>query len=194
MIVLRFVVTDFIGDVIERTAAATRTAYTSWFATGTRVFLYFTAVAINFDTMGIDITLLNVVVQALAWGLAAAVALGVGIELGWEGKDYVSENMGRAYNHPSGCNPTLGLHLPNRLITSVRSTNELYKQRNVRRLIEPELVHFNDSNPRAFTLLSRNKSSFDTEGIRLSSNVLIDRSPVDDPPKSYGPSAGGEQG
>ena len=95
VIVLGFVVADFIGDAIERTEAATRTAYTSWFATGTRVFLYFTAVVIGLDTMGIDVTLLNVVVQALAWGLAAAVALGAGIALGWGGKDYVHDNIGR---------------------------------------------------------------------------------------------------
>ncbi len=95
VIVLGFVVADFVGDAIERTQAATRTAYTSWFATGTRVFLYFTAVVIGLDTMGIDVTLLNVVVQALAWGLAAAVALGAGIALGLGGKDYVHDNIGR---------------------------------------------------------------------------------------------------
>ena len=95
VIVLGFVVADFIGDAIERTRAATRTAYTSWFATGTRVFLYFTAVVIGLDTMGIDVTLLNVIVQALAWGLAAAVALSAGIALGWGGKDYVHDNIGR---------------------------------------------------------------------------------------------------
>ena len=93
VIVLGFIVADFIGDAIERTRSATGTGYTSVFATGVRVFLYFTAVVIGLDTMGIDVTLLNVVVQALAWGVAAAVALGVGIALGWGGKDYVHDNI-----------------------------------------------------------------------------------------------------
>ena len=95
VIVLGFVVADFVGDAIERTQAATRTAYTSVFATGTRMFLYFTAVVIGLDTMGVDVTILNVIVQALAWGLAAAIALGAGIALGWGGKDYVAANLGR---------------------------------------------------------------------------------------------------
>ncbi len=100
VIVLGFVVADFVGDAIERTRAATETAYTSAFATGVRVFLYFTVLVIGLDTMGVDVTLLNTMVQALAWGLAAAVAIGVGVALGWGGKDYVHDNiegwMGRA--------------------------------------------------------------------------------------------------
>ncbi|WP_254862819.1 mechanosensitive ion channel family protein [Halovivax gelatinilyticus] len=95
VIVLGFVVADFIGDMIERTRAATQTAYTSWFANGARIFLYFTALVIGLDTMGIDVGILYVFAQALAWGLAAAVAIGAGIAFGWGGKDYVSENIDR---------------------------------------------------------------------------------------------------
>ncbi|WP_254532469.1 mechanosensitive ion channel family protein [Natrinema gelatinilyticum] len=94
VIVLGFVVADFIGDAIERTRAATQTAYTSWFATGARVFLYFTAIVIGLDTMGIDVGILYVFARALAWGLGAAVAIGVGVAFGWGGKDYVAENIG----------------------------------------------------------------------------------------------------
>ena len=110
VILLGFVVADFIGDAIERTEAATQTRYTEWFAGGTRIFLYFTAVVIGLDTMGIDVTILMVVAQALAWGLAAAIAIGVGVAVGWGGKDYVSKNvdnwMGRAT--PSGGAPATG--------------------------------------------------------------------------------------
>lgn len=95
VIVFGFIVADFVGDAIERTRAATRTAYTTYFATGTRVFLYFVAVVVGLTTMGIDVTILNTVVQAFAWGLAAAVAIGVGIAIGWGGKDYVSANIDR---------------------------------------------------------------------------------------------------
>jgi hypothetical protein len=93
VIVFGFVVADFVGDAILRTKAAAETAYTSWFASGTRIFLYFTAVVIGLDTMGIDVGILVVFAQALAWGVAAAVAIGVGVALGWGGKDYVSENI-----------------------------------------------------------------------------------------------------
>ncbi|AHG00604.1 hypothetical protein HALLA_19225 [Halostagnicola larsenii XH-48] len=93
VIVLGFVVADFVGDVIERTRAATQTSYASWFANGARMFLYFTAIVIGLDTMGIDVDILYVFARALAWGLAAAVAIGAGVAFGWGGKDYVSENI-----------------------------------------------------------------------------------------------------
>jgi len=95
VITIGFVVADFIGDVIERTRAATGTAYTSWFANGARVFLYATALIIGLDTMGIDVSILYIFGRALAWGLAAAVAIGAGVAFGWGGKDYVAENIDR---------------------------------------------------------------------------------------------------
>ncbi|GAA0242611.1 hypothetical protein ACFFQF_19790 [Haladaptatus pallidirubidus] len=93
VIVLGFVVADFIGDTIMRTRAATHTAYTQWFATGTRVFLYFTAIVIGLDTMGIDVGILYLFARALAWGLAAAIAIGAGVAFGWGGRDYVAEHI-----------------------------------------------------------------------------------------------------
>jgi hypothetical protein len=93
VIVFGFVVADFIGDAIMRTRAATQTAYTSWFATGTRMFLYFTAIVIGLDTMGVDVGILYVFARAMAWGLAAALAIGVGIAIGWGGHTYVAEHM-----------------------------------------------------------------------------------------------------
>nr|WP_148680653.1 hypothetical protein [Halovivax ruber] len=93
VITIGFVVADFIGDVIERTRAATETSYTNWFANGARIFLYATALVIGLETMGIDVGILYVFARALAWGLAAAVAIGAGVAFGWGGKDYVAENI-----------------------------------------------------------------------------------------------------
>ena len=95
VIVFGFVVADFIGDAIMNTRAATQTSYTSWFAAGTRMFLYFTAIVIGLDTMGIDVSILYVFANAIAWGLAAALAIGVGIAVGWGAHGYVSENINR---------------------------------------------------------------------------------------------------
>ena len=95
IIVLGFVLADFVGDMIMRTRAATETAYTAWFATGARLFLYFIVLVIGLDTMGVDVEILYVFARALAWGLGAALAIGLGIALGWGGKDYVSQNIDR---------------------------------------------------------------------------------------------------
>ncbi|WP_276253738.1 mechanosensitive ion channel family protein [Halomontanus rarus] len=106
VITLGFVVADFIGDMIERTRAATQTAYTSWFANGARMFLYFTALVIGLDTMGIDVGILYVFARALAWGLAAAVAIGAGVAFGWGGKDYVSNNIDSWMSRSSSVTPS----------------------------------------------------------------------------------------
>ena len=95
VIVFGFVVADFLGDAIERTRAATESAYTTVFASGVRMFLYFTAIVIGLDTMGIDVGILYVFAQALAWGLAVAIAIGVGISFGLGGREYVSDNIAR---------------------------------------------------------------------------------------------------
>ncbi len=93
VIVFGFVIADFIGDAIQRTRAATQTAYTAWFAAGARLFLYFTAIVIGLDTMGIDVEILLVFANAFAWGLAAAIAIGIGLALGWGGHHYVQDNI-----------------------------------------------------------------------------------------------------
>ncbi len=105
VIVLGFVVADFIGDAIMRTRGATESSYTSWFATGTRMFLYFTAIVIGLDTMGIDVSILYVFARAIAWGLAAALALGLGIAIGWGGHTYVSNNIDRWMGQASSATP-----------------------------------------------------------------------------------------
>ncbi|WP_265111324.1 mechanosensitive ion channel family protein [Halosolutus halophilus] len=108
VIVLGFVVADFIGDVIERTQAATESAYAGWFANGARMFLYFTAIVIGLDTMGIDVGILYVFARALAWGLAAAVAIGAGVAFGWGGKDYVADNIDNWMGRTSNMTPEEG--------------------------------------------------------------------------------------
>lgn len=105
VIVLGFVVADFIGDAIMQTRGATQSSYTSWFAAGTRMFLYFTAIVIGLDTMGIDVSILYLFARAIAWGLAAALALGVGISIGWGGHTYVSNNIDRWMGQASSAKP-----------------------------------------------------------------------------------------
>lgn len=105
IIVVGFVIADFLGDAIGRTQAATETAYTSWFATGTRMFLYFTALVVGLETMGVDVGILYVFARALAWGIAAAVAIGAGVALGWGGHTYVENNIGRWMGRAQNVSP-----------------------------------------------------------------------------------------
>jgi small-conductance mechanosensitive channel len=106
IIVLGFIFADFVGDAIERTRAATRTAYTTWFATGVRLFLYFNVIVIGLATMGVDVSILYTFSQAFAWGVAAAVAIGIGIAVGWGSKDYVANNIDGWMNNAGRATPT----------------------------------------------------------------------------------------
>lgn len=95
VIVFGFVIADFIADAIKRTQAATQSAYAGAFAVGTRLFVYFMAVVIGLDTMGVNVEILYVFAQALAWGIAAAVAISLGIAFGLGSRGYVDENIDR---------------------------------------------------------------------------------------------------
>jgi hypothetical protein len=45
--------------------------------------------------MGVDTSILTVFAQAIAWGIAAAIAIGVGVAVGWGGHTYVQDNIAR---------------------------------------------------------------------------------------------------
>lgn len=94
IIVLGFVVADFLADVVAHTEMVTDTGYTDAFADGLRVFLYFVAVVIGLGTMGVDVAILNTFAQAAAWGIAAGIALAVGIGFGLGSRDYIAANIG----------------------------------------------------------------------------------------------------
>ncbi|MFD1645768.1 mechanosensitive ion channel family protein [Haloarchaeobius litoreus] len=94
IIVIGFVLADFLADAIGRTETVTDTGYTAYFADGARIFLYFIAIVMGLDTMGVDVGILYTFAQAAAWGVAAGIALAIGIAFGWGGKDYVADNIG----------------------------------------------------------------------------------------------------
>jgi len=108
VIVFGFVVADFLGDAIKRTQAATQSAYAGAFAAGTKLFLYFMAIVIGLDTMGINVEILYVFARALAWGIAAAIAIGAGIGFGLGGRDYVEANIDRWMGSAREAAPTYG--------------------------------------------------------------------------------------
>lgn len=93
IIMVGFVLSDFLADVIARTETVTDTGYTDAFADGVRAFLYFIAIVIGLSTIGVDVQILYTFATAAAWGIAAGIALAIGIGFGWGSKDYVAENI-----------------------------------------------------------------------------------------------------
>jgi hypothetical protein len=102
IIVVGFIVADFVGNAIERSASATGSGVGSMLASGVQVFLYFIVIVVGLDTMQIDVGILYIFASAVAGGLGLALAIGLGIALGLGGRDYVANNIddwaGRASN------------------------------------------------------------------------------------------------
>lgn len=93
IIVLGFILADFIGNMIERTHTAGRAKYTFWIADAARIALYFVAIVVGLGTMGVDVTILYILAIAAAGGLAIGLALAIGIGFGWGIKDYVDNHI-----------------------------------------------------------------------------------------------------
>lgn len=93
IIVVGFIVADFVGDAIERSASATGSGVGSMLASGVQIFLYFIVIVVGLDTMQVDVEILYIFAAALAGGLGLALAIGVGIAVGLGGRHYVAENI-----------------------------------------------------------------------------------------------------
>jgi hypothetical protein len=93
IIVVGFIVADFVGNAIERSASTTGSRAGSLLASGVQVFLYFIVIVVGLDTMQVDVGILYIFATAVAGGLGLALALGLGIALGLGGRDYVAENI-----------------------------------------------------------------------------------------------------
>ncbi|WP_224334064.1 mechanosensitive ion channel family protein [Haloprofundus halobius] len=93
IIVLGFIVADFIARVVQQSSTASETRYSGVVADGVRLFLYFSVLVIGLDTMGFSVRVLYIVAQAVAYGLGAAIAIGLGLALGFGARGWVAENI-----------------------------------------------------------------------------------------------------
>ncbi|KTG09199.1 hypothetical protein AUR64_15510 [Haloprofundus marisrubri] len=93
VIVLGFIIADFIARVVQQSSTASETRYSGVFADGVRLFLYFSVLVIGLDTMGFSVRVLYIVAQAVAYGLGAAIAIGAGLALGFGARGWVADNI-----------------------------------------------------------------------------------------------------
>jgi len=84
-------IADFIGDAIAAVGREAKIEYAGLASLAVRGILYLVVIIVGLSTMRIDVTILNSIVTALAWGLAGALAIGGGIAVGFGLKDYVAK-------------------------------------------------------------------------------------------------------
>ena len=82
---------DFVGDAIAAIGREAKIEYASIASLLVRGIFYLVVIIVGLSTMRIDVTILNMIVTALAWGLAGAIALGGGLAIGFGFKDVVAK-------------------------------------------------------------------------------------------------------
>jgi small-conductance mechanosensitive channel len=90
--IVGFIVIDYVADFIKQLSEEAKIAYSKIFADGLRLFLYGVVTILALSQMKIDVGILYVFANALAWGIAIGVGVGLGIAFGWGFKDAVAEN------------------------------------------------------------------------------------------------------
>ncbi len=82
---------DFVGDAITAVGREAKIEYAGLASAVVRGMLYLVVIIVGLSTMRIDVSILNTIVTAMAWGLAGAVAIGGGLAIGFGLRDYVAK-------------------------------------------------------------------------------------------------------
>ncbi|MEN3035426.1 MAG: hypothetical protein ABC537_03895 [Candidatus Methanosuratincola sp.] len=87
------VLSDWAGEVAKKSFSheGAPTFYTDLLGDLLKLVLYFVVITISLTELGIDVTILNLIAQALAWGIAIFVGVSAGIVVGWMLKDRLKE-------------------------------------------------------------------------------------------------------
>ncbi|HDJ66142.1 MAG TPA: hypothetical protein ENF33_00295 [Nitrososphaeria archaeon] len=91
ILIFGLMIADFIGDAITAVGREAKIEYASLASMAVRGVLYLVVIIIGLSTMKIDVSILNMVVTALSWGVAGAIAIGGGLAIGLGLKDYVTK-------------------------------------------------------------------------------------------------------
>lgn len=92
ILILGFTLSDFASNAALNMFRELGVVYSRLLSVAVRLFLYLVVVVIAFSAMKIDVTILYTFASAIAWGLAAGVALMIGLAFGFGLKDVVAKN------------------------------------------------------------------------------------------------------
>jgi len=92
IIIFGFIIADFIGDAVAAVSKEAKVEFSGLIAAGLKLLLYFVVLTIALGLMRIDVEILYVFANALAWGAAIGIGAGLGIAFGWGFKDVVAKN------------------------------------------------------------------------------------------------------
>ena len=86
-------VVDFVGDAVRAIGREAKIEFAYVISVFVKLFLYLAVIVIALTTMRIDVTILNEMAKAVAWGTAIGIAVGLGIAFGWGLKDRIARDI-----------------------------------------------------------------------------------------------------
>ena len=91
LLIAGFIVVDYIADFMRRVGEEAEIAYSRIFADGLRLFLYAVVIILALSQMKIDVSILYIFANALAWGVSIGVCVGLAIALALGFKDTIAK-------------------------------------------------------------------------------------------------------
>jgi hypothetical protein len=95
ILIFGFIISDFVGDAIESIGKEAKIEFSGMISNAVKLLLYFIVLTVGLGMMKIDIEILYIFAEALAWGGAIGIGAGLGIALGWGLKDFVAKNANK---------------------------------------------------------------------------------------------------
>ena len=91
ILIVGIILSDWMGELVKRSFSPeiSQVLYMNLAGDGIKVILYFVTITIALKQLGVDVTILYIVAQALAWGIALSVGVAAGIAVGWALKDRI---------------------------------------------------------------------------------------------------------
>jgi small-conductance mechanosensitive channel len=86
-----FIVVDYIADFMRKVGEEAEIAYSRLFVDGLRLFLYAVVTILALSQMKINVSILYIFANALAWGISIGVCVGLAIALALGFKDAIAE-------------------------------------------------------------------------------------------------------
>lgn len=87
------ILSDWAGEIAKKSFSheGSPAFYTDLLGNLLKLVLYFVVITISLTELGVDVTILNIIAQAFAWGVAIFVGVSAGIVVGWLLKDRLKD-------------------------------------------------------------------------------------------------------
>lgn len=95
ILIFGFIAADFLGDAVSTLAEEAKIFFHRIVGSVVKLLLYFIVVTIALSQMKVNVEILYIFANAMAWGIAAGTTIGLGIALGWGLKDIIAKNASK---------------------------------------------------------------------------------------------------